>query len=401
MDNHPDNHEYYANAETQRNRGFNNSKPEGFQIEDIHLSSAGEADEKVASSIYRDETALVKPHNNSKEPNVNLDAYEKVRSQPKTEDVDFKKQPHTKAQNTQATAIASFAQGALSKKQKAEGINKYASKIGDTDGLPNSAFLDDKHSPITTKHLAAEGSSISGAMQSDMPPLSGNPKVKRLTAPQKKTSNDKSAGNKPASGNSASNKTANVKPANGKASKNGAPPKNGAATKSGNAVVFNESLHRFSKSILKDGASCGVDAEHTHRLLSEVFTNCNTAISSIDNIISCMDETPFTNLIASYQKTYHAFAQTARRQIEDLRRDVPGDSLIAKAFLWGNIKLSTLTNKNTSHLAELMLSGANMIITDLIKSLNKNKNASKDAIVLAHSLLVFEEDKAELMKSYL
>jgi hypothetical protein len=399
MDNHPDNHEYYANAETQRNRSFNNSKPEGFQIEDIHLSSAGEADEKVASNIYRAETELVKPHDNSKEPNVNLDAYEKVRSQPKTEDVDFKKQPLTKTQNTQATAIASFAQGALSKKQKAEGINKYASKIGDTNGLPNSAFLN-KHSPTTTKHLAAEGSSISGNMQNDMPPLSGNPKAKRLAAPQTKAANGKSASKttdgKGANGKSAGSKTAGGSSANGKASKNGAPDR-----KSDAAVISNESLHRFSKSILKDGASCSFDEEHTHRLLCDVFTNSNSAITAIDNIISCMAETPFTTLIGSYQKTYHAFAQTARRQTENLKRDVPSDSLIARAFLWGNIKLNTLTNKSTSHLAEIMLNGTNMIITDLTKSLNKNKNASKDAIVLAHSLLVFEEDKAELMKSYL
>lgn len=65
------------------------------------------------------------------------------------------------------------------------------------------------------------------------------------------------------------------------------------------------------------------------------------------------------------------------------------------------INIQTLTDKSTSHIAEMLIIGSNMGVIDAIKNLKKYENAKKEINELMDRLLKFEEDNIKELKEYL
>jgi hypothetical protein len=60
-----------------------------------------------------------------------------------------------------------------------------------------------------------------------------------------------------------------------------------------------------------------------------------------------------------------------------------------------------VTNKNPSHIAEMMIQGSTMGIIDITKNLKEYADADKDISALANRLLKFEQQNIEEMKKFL
>ena len=65
------------------------------------------------------------------------------------------------------------------------------------------------------------------------------------------------------------------------------------------------------------------------------------------------------------------------------------------------IAFNTMLSVTTSHIAELMIEGSNMGITDTTKLLNNYKTEDSDAVRLAREVVAFEERNIEIMKGFL
>jgi hypothetical protein len=70
-------------------------------------------------------------------------------------------------------------------------------------------------------------------------------------------------------------------------------------------------------------------------------------------------------------------------------------------MLVGSINGNTMLNISTSHIAELMIKGSNMGITDLNKTLNHHPQGNKETRQLADELLHMEARNLEEYKKYL
>ena len=64
------------------------------------------------------------------------------------------------------------------------------------------------------------------------------------------------------------------------------------------------------------------------------------------------------------------------------------------------IKMNTLIDKTSSHIAQMIIEGAVMGITDVQKRLNEEDDYG-EAEPIAKRLIKFEEDTVERMKEYL
>ena len=65
-----------------------------------------------------------------------------------------------------------------------------------------------------------------------------------------------------------------------------------------------------------------------------------------------------------------------------------------KAFMWGSIKLNTLTDDSSSHIANLMIKGTVMGITEMQELINGNSNA------LDQNIVNYAKELKEMMESY-
>lgn len=78
--------------------------------------------------------------------------------------------------------------------------------------------------------------------------------------------------------------------------------------------------------------------------------------------------------IASIQST----ASNAEEQIKALGKCPKEPTSGENAMLWFSLQSSTLLNRETNHLAELMIQGSNMGIISLTKVLNSFRTSGKD-----------------------
>ena len=60
-----------------------------------------------------------------------------------------------------------------------------------------------------------------------------------------------------------------------------------------------------------------------------------------------------------------------------------------------------MMDASTGHIAEMMIDGSNMGITDTTKLLNNYDTRDSDAVRLARDVVRFEEHNLETMKRYL
>ena len=65
------------------------------------------------------------------------------------------------------------------------------------------------------------------------------------------------------------------------------------------------------------------------------------------------------------------------------------------------INFQTLTDKSTSHIAEMLIIGSNMGVINAIKNLRKYKETEPDIINLMKNLLDIEENNIKALKEFL
>ncbi len=73
-----------------------------------------------------------------------------------------------------------------------------------------------------------------------------------------------------------------------------------------------------------------------------------------------------------------------------------------KGFMWSAVKFKTLTDNSTTHLADMMLQGTIMGITELYTTMRSNgESVTEETRALVKKLLDFEEECEKKLKSLL
>lgn len=138
-------------------------------------------------------------------------------------------------------------------------------------------------------------------------------------------------------------------------------------------------------------------------LLQEIYKNVTMGADSLTSILGkAEDETLRENLSADLD-TYEGYAKEAKAKLEAMRVQPKGVSAIAKIPAEMGIAMSTLTDRSNSKMAELMIEGAVMGVTEfkeLIREADKS-GASLENIRLAGDVLSFHEEMINKMRRYL
>lgn len=76
-------------------------------------------------------------------------------------------------------------------------------------------------------------------------------------------------------------------------------------------------------------------------------------------------------------------------------------TLMERLGMWSSVQMNTLADNSTSHLAEMLIQGSNMAITDITKALNDLPAVDVEAKELAEEYLHCEEKHIDSLKKYL
>ena len=136
-------------------------------------------------------------------------------------------------------------------------------------------------------------------------------------------------------------------------------------------------------------------------ILKSIQKNTEMAMKAIDTIEPKVYEKDLALLLAKTSQQYADLHQKAVASLVEGRVEPEKTSGLEKLMLVGGISGNTLWNTSTSHIAELMIKGSNMGITDLNKTLNHNTHGEKTSMSLAEELMKMEQRNLEEYKKYL
>ncbi len=136
-------------------------------------------------------------------------------------------------------------------------------------------------------------------------------------------------------------------------------------------------------------------------LLTSIYQNCQTALSSFADIEPSVEDEKLRAELREEQERYRQFSLKCESIAEDKGYTLPDNSIVEKAKLWTSIKMTTVFNKSTRHLAEMLLLGTVMGTLQCYKDLCDYRESDKEYLELCAELLKMQESFFDYLKMFL
>ena len=137
-------------------------------------------------------------------------------------------------------------------------------------------------------------------------------------------------------------------------------------------------------------------------LLNFVYQNSQMGMETIDHILEISEDGDFRKYLESQKEEYKTINKKSMEKLNDNGYDEKSISAFNKMSAYIMINFKTLTNKSSSHIAEMLINGSNMGIVDGTKQISKYEHdAEKDILSLMKQLIDFEQKNIEELKKFL
>ena len=143
-------------------------------------------------------------------------------------------------------------------------------------------------------------------------------------------------------------------------------------------------------------------ADKAH-FMSEIYKNTKMGADAIINLLPHVRDDSLRSAMTRQLDGYEKYATRAAAHLT-------GEGVTPKEENWFTrfsarlgMAFNTMLDDSGSHIAEMMIEGSNMGITELTKLLNhyEVEGNADDAVRLAHEVVAFEQHNLEVMKRYL
>ena len=137
--------------------------------------------------------------------------------------------------------------------------------------------------------------------------------------------------------------------------------------------------------------------------MSEIYKSTKMGAQAIINLLPHVRNDGMRSAMTRQLDGYEKYAARAAAHLE-------GEGITPKEENWFTrfsarlgMAFNTMLDDSGSHIAEMMVEGSNMGITDLTKLLNhyEAEGEADEAVRLAHEVVAFEQHNLEVMKRYL
>lgn len=136
-------------------------------------------------------------------------------------------------------------------------------------------------------------------------------------------------------------------------------------------------------------------------LLNFIYQNSQMGVDTISQLLEISQDGEFKAHMCRQLEGYQEFHKEARQCLNQNGYDEKGISTFEKVRTYLMVNIQTMTDKTSSHIAEMLIIGSNMGVVDAIKNIRKYKDVEKDIVKLMERLKKFEESNIEKLKEFL
>jgi len=135
--------------------------------------------------------------------------------------------------------------------------------------------------------------------------------------------------------------------------------------------------------------------------VNAIYQNLSTALQSIDEILKLSKSEEFNRVLEKQKLAYTVIKNDLLDHCMALSVKPKDNNIIEKARLWTSIKMTTISDKSTRHLAEMMLIGTVMGTLTCYKDLCDYKDGDKGLYETLQRLNILEETNFDDLKKFL
>ena len=143
------------------------------------------------------------------------------------------------------------------------------------------------------------------------------------------------------------------------------------------------------------------ETNYTKELADRTYENVRMASYAIDCIIEKIENPKLVELLRKQNKFYlemvtriEGFAKENNFELKDI-------SPILKGMSYISIKMKTFANNDSPKLAEMLIQGTTMGVTDTLKAITEFENAGEEICTLAKDVVSHEEEFVDSLKTFL
>lgn len=136
-------------------------------------------------------------------------------------------------------------------------------------------------------------------------------------------------------------------------------------------------------------------------LLNFVYQNAQMGVETIDQLRDIVEDADFKRHLQAQYEEYKSALDEAKQLFEEQGLDEKGLSAFEKVRTYLMISIQTLTDKSTSHIAEMMTVGSTMGVIQALRNIRKYAHAQAKILNLMNRLLRFEEQNISQLKQFI
>ncbi len=136
-------------------------------------------------------------------------------------------------------------------------------------------------------------------------------------------------------------------------------------------------------------------------LLEKTYQNASIGITAIKAVLDKAENKELNNELHKQLRDYQDLADKSRNQLVANGKKVKEQSFYVKTMMKGNVKMNTLMNPSDSRIAQMVIQGSTMGVTQMTKLLHSKPNVDGVSSEIAKEFVKREEDNIEVMKNYL
>ena len=136
--------------------------------------------------------------------------------------------------------------------------------------------------------------------------------------------------------------------------------------------------------------------------IDNVYKNAHIAIQSISDVLKMTEDEAFKKELKDEYDGYERTVDEIACYMREKGLEPKDINPFKKAMMWTSINMNAMTDKSTSHLADMMLKGTVMGISELMQLLSRDKGDLSEATKeRTQKLIDLEESYEKNLKTFL
>ncbi len=143
--------------------------------------------------------------------------------------------------------------------------------------------------------------------------------------------------------------------------------------------------------------------EKTPELLCYIYKNVKMGSDAIVDMLPKVQDSEFKTALTEQMHGYESIADEAEKQLTPLGIKPKEEPMMKKTMAKMGIAMNTMMDPSIGHMAEMLIKGSTMGITDMTKHVREfeGEGCPEQALKLGRDLITFEQNNIEKMKTFL